>query len=88
MKKISSHYAVNFKQDGYERETFLKVLNNTMNFATNYLVKLTKFEPDKNNPNIALIDGFVDLGPMTVPFADRSMIIKENGVWKWYGNQK
>ena len=88
MKKISAHYAVNFKQDGYERETFLKVLNNTMNFATNYLVKLTKFEPDKNNPNIALIDGFVDLGPMTVPFADRSMIIKENGVWKWYGNQK
>ena len=88
MKKISPHYAVNFKQDGYDRKAFLEVLSKTVNFVTKYEIKLTKFEADKNSSDIVLIDGSVDLGSMTVPFADRSMIIKENGVWKWYGNQK
>lgn len=88
MKKISAHYAVNFKQDGYGREAFLQELNNTISFVTDYGIKLTKYEFDRNNPNIVFIDGFVNLGPLTVPFADRSMIIKENGIWKWYGNQK
>ncbi len=88
MKKISPHYAADFKQDGYNRKAFLEVLSKTVNFVNNYLIKLTKLEADKNNSNIVLIDGSVDLGSMTVPFADRSMIIRENGVWKWYGNQK
>jgi hypothetical protein len=88
MKKISLHYAVNFKQDGYARKAFLEVLGKTVNFVTKYEIKLTKFEPDKNKSGIVFIDGSVDLGSMTVPFADHSMIIKENGAWKWYGNQK
>ncbi|MGV8059847.1 MAG: hypothetical protein AB2L12_17780, partial [Smithellaceae bacterium] len=88
MKKIGVHYAANFKQDGYERKKFLEVLSKTVNFVTKYEIKMTKFEADKNNPEIILIDGSVDLGAMTVPFVDHSMITKENGVWKWYGNQK
>lgn len=88
MKKISVHYAANFRQDGCARDAFLKMLNNNIRFVNSYEIKLTKFEPDINNPHIVFIDGSVDLGPVTVPFADRSMIIKENGVWKWYGNQK
>jgi pimeloyl-ACP methyl ester carboxylesterase len=88
MKKISPHYAVNFKQDGYDRKAFLGVLSKTISFVNKYKIKLTKHEPDKNNSDIVLIDGSVDLGSMTVPFADHSMIIKENGIWKWYGNQK
>ena len=88
MKRISAHYAQDFKQDGCARDAFLKGLNDTVSVVTNYVVKLTKFEPVANNPNVVIIDGTVDLGPVTAPFADRSMIIKENGVWKWYGNQK
>ena len=88
LKKISVHYAANFRQDGYDRQAFLKVLDNTIGFVTDYVIKLTKFEPDKNNSNIVSIDGSVDLGSITVPFAEGSMIIKEDGVWKWYGNQK
>jgi pimeloyl-ACP methyl ester carboxylesterase len=88
MKKIEPHYATNFKQDGSNRNAFLGVLNNTVGFVTNYVIKLTKFEAFKNNPDIVLIDGSVDLGSITVPFAAGSMIIKENGAWKWYGNQK
>ena len=88
MKKIGAHYATNFKQDGYDKDAFLGVLNRTITMVTNYVVKLTKFEVDNKNPNIVNIDGSADLGPMTVPFATGSMIIKENGVWKWYGNQK
>lgn len=88
MKKISPHYAANFKQDGYDRQAFLEVLNKTINFVNKYVVKVTKFEVIKNNSAIALIDGSVDLGAIIVPFADGSMMIKENGVWKWYGNQK
>jgi hypothetical protein len=45
-------------------------------------------EADKNSSDVMLLDGSVNLGSMTVPLADSSMIIKENGVWKWYGNQK
>jgi pimeloyl-ACP methyl ester carboxylesterase len=88
MKKISVHYANNFKQDGYSREAYLKILNKTISFVSNYVIKLTKFEPDKNNPDIAYIEGSVDLGSMTVPLVEGSMIIQENGAWKWYGNQK
>ena len=82
------HYAADFKQDGYDRKAFLEVLSKTVNFITKYEIKLTRFEVFKNNSAIVLIDGSVDLGSMTVPFADRSLMIKENGVWKWYGNQK
>lgn len=88
MSKISAHYATNFRQDGYDREAFLKLLNGNIRLMSKYTIKLTKFETDKSNPQIVLIDGSVDLGPVTVPFADRSMIIRENGVWKWYGNQR
>lgn len=88
LKKISPHYAVNFKQDGYDRQAFFEILSKTVSFVTKYEIKVTRFEADKNNSDIVLIDGSVDLGSMTVPFADRSMIIKENGVWRWYGNQK
>ena len=88
MKKIGLHYATNFKQDGTDREAFLAILSTTVNLVTDYVVQLTKYEVDKNNPDIARIDGTVDLGSMTLPFAPGSMIIKENGAWKWYGNQK
>lgn len=88
MKKIGMHYAANFKQDGSDREAFLSLLGSRITMVTNYVIKLTKFEVDNKNPNIVNIDGSADLGPMTVPFATGSMIIKENGVWKWYGNQK
>ena len=88
MKKIGLHYAANFKQDGSDRNSFLGVLSNTINFVSDYVVQLTKYEVDKTNPDIAMIAGSVDLGSMNVPFAPGSMIIKENGIWKWYGNQK
>ena len=88
MKKIGLHYASNFKQDGTDRDAFLAILSTTVNLVTDYVVQLTKYEVDKNNPDIARIDGTVDLGSMNLPFAPGSMIIKENGVWKWYGNQK
>ncbi|NTW77112.1 MAG: alpha/beta hydrolase [Syntrophaceae bacterium] len=87
MKKISQHYAENFKQDGYNRKAFLEILRKTVNFVTKYEIKLTKLEPGDNS-GIAFIDGSVVLGAVAVPLADDSMIIKENGVWKWYGNQK
>ncbi len=87
MKKISQHYAENFKQDGYNRKAFLDILSKTVNFVTRYEIKLTKLKPG-NNSGIAFIDGSVVLGAVTVPLADDSMIIKESGVWKWYGNQR
>jgi len=87
MKKISRHYAADFKQDGYNRKAFLEILSKTVNYVTKYEIKLTKLSPG-NNSGIAFIDGSVILGAVAVPLADDSMIIKESGVWKWYGNQK
>lgn len=87
MKKISRHYAADFKQDGYNRKAFLEILSKTVNYVTKYEIKLTKLTPG-NNSGIAFIDGSVILGAVAVPLTDNSMIIKENGVWKWYGNQK
>lgn len=88
MKKISPHYAANFRQDGYNREAFLGILHKTVKYVTNYEIQLTKYEPDKNNHQVVYIDGSVNLGSMIVPFADHSAIIRENGNWKWYGNQR
>jgi len=67
---------------------FLDKLAGIIYLVTNYVVEVTKYEVDKNNPNIVVIAGWEDLGAAVVPFVAGYMIIKEDGVWKWYGNQK
>lgn len=88
MKKIGMHYSKNFLKDGANREAFLDKLAGIIYLVTNYVVEVTKYEVDKNNPNIVVIAGWEDLGATVVPFVAGYMIIKEDGVWKWYGNQK
>lgn len=88
MDIVAPHYSDKFMQNGFNKDGFLYVLGNNINMVTKYEIKLTKYEVDKNNPNIAHIDGSANLGFMAADFAPGSMIIKENGQWKWYGNQK
>jgi len=73
---------------GADREAFLLELGSIIGLVTNYVIKLTKYEQDNKIPDIVVIEGTADLVPMTFPFADNSVIIKENGVWKWRVNQK
>jgi len=88
MDVIGANYSDKFLQGGFNKEGFLYVLSGSISMVTKYSVKLTKYEVDKNNPNIAHIEGSADLGFMAADFAPGSMIIKEDGQWKWYGNQK
>ncbi|HOW56464.1 MAG TPA: hypothetical protein PKZ12_00565 [Smithellaceae bacterium] len=88
MDVIGANYSDKFMQNGFNKEGFLYVLSGSISMVTKYSVKLTKYEVDKNNPNIAHIEGSADLGFMTADFVPGSMMIKENGEWKWYGNQK
>jgi pimeloyl-ACP methyl ester carboxylesterase len=88
MKKIEPHYAAKFREKGYSRADFLEFLPRTLGYVNDYAIKLTVFEINKDNPNIVNIQGSVSLGGMVVPFSEGSMIIKEDGRWKWYGNQK
>jgi hypothetical protein len=89
MAKISTHFSDNFKLDGRNRDQRLSFLSGpaASGFFDKYEYKLTKFDVDKNNPNIVHHDGYVNIG-----FADRTftghMLIKEDGKWKFYGNQK
>jgi pimeloyl-ACP methyl ester carboxylesterase len=89
MKKIEPYYAANFKERGYNRQEFLDALPRTLGFVNDYTFKLTKCQPDTNNPNVVYLEGTVSLGGgMIIPLPDGYQIIKENGRWKWNGNQK
>jgi pimeloyl-ACP methyl ester carboxylesterase len=88
MKKIEPHYAANFKERGYSRAEFLGALPGTLGFVNDYDIKLTKCEPDAKNPNVVYLVGSVSLGGMIIPLPDGYQIIKEDGRWKWNGNQK
>lgn len=105
---IMPHYSDKFLQNGYDKYRVSYEFNKNLNLLSGLFSKctvtLTKFKIDKNNPNIAYIDGKLDFGFMymyyhhnnTVVYKENGqtkywqgvMIIKENGQWKWYGNQQ
>ena len=73
-----------FLNDGANKQMFVGFLAGTISYLSKSSIILTKFEPAGN---IAEIESIMKDKYFEVRFMPGSKLIKENGQWKWYGNQ-
>ncbi len=73
-----------FLHDGATKQMALKFLLGSLSYMSEAKIIITKFEPegDKVKMDVLLKDKYFE-----APFMTGSRLIKENGNWKWYGNQ-
>jgi CubicO group peptidase (beta-lactamase class C family) len=73
-----------FLHDGVTKQMVLKFLLGTLSYTSETNIIVTKFEPegDETKIDVLLKDKYFE-----APFMTGSKLIKENGHWKWYGNQ-
>lgn len=73
-----------FLYDGVTKEMALKFLSEISSYTAEAKIIITKFETegDEVKIDVLLKDKYFE-----APFMTGSKLIKENGNWKWYGNQ-
>jgi hypothetical protein len=73
-----------FLYDGINKQMALRFLLGISSYTAEAKIIITKFEPegDKVKMDVLLKDKYFE-----APFMTGSRLIKENGNWKWYGNQ-
>jgi CubicO group peptidase (beta-lactamase class C family) len=73
-----------FLHDGVTKQMALRFLSGTLNYVSDAKIITTEFasEGDKAKIDVVLKDKYFE-----APFMIGSKLIKENGQWKWYGNQ-
>jgi CubicO group peptidase (beta-lactamase class C family) len=73
-----------FLHDGVTKQMALKFLLGTLSYTSEANIIVTKFELEGDETKI---DVFFKDKYFEAPFMAGSKLIKENGHWKWYGNQ-
>jgi hypothetical protein len=84
IEKVMHHFSDQFLNNGSNKkaiEDFIK--KNILNIAS-LEINITGFESQENKADLA---GFISVNSGKVPLT-LSPITKENGQWKWYGNQR
>jgi len=73
-----------FLYDGVTKQMALRFLSGISSYTAEAKIITTKFEPegDRAKIDVVLKDKYFE-----APFITGSKLIKENGQWKWYGNQ-
>ena len=73
-----------FLHDGVTKQMALRFLKETLSYTSEAKIIITKFEleGDEAKIDVLLKDKYFE-----APFMTGSKLIKENGQWKWYGNQ-
>ena len=84
MVRIANFFSDRFLINGINKQTFLKLLSGAISYVSEAKFILTKFEPEGN---IAKFEGVRKDKYFELPLTSGSMLIKENGQWKFYGNQ-
>jgi len=84
MMKIANFFSDRYLHDGFTKQMVLKWLTRTLSYTSEAKIIITKFEPEGDEVKIEYLlkDKYFE-----APFITGSMLIKENGQWKWYGNQ-
>lgn len=78
---VSDRFLVN----GAGKEMFLGVILDSLAYIKTIKFVLTGFEPEGDT---ARIEGAIQDKYFEAPLSPGIMLIKEDGRWKWYGNQK
>jgi len=81
--KIADFFSDRFLTNGSTKQMFLNFLWGIISYVREAKIVLTKLESEGD---IAKIEGIIKDKYFEVPMI-ANMLIKENGQWKWYGNQ-
>ncbi|GAH14917.1 unnamed protein product, partial [marine sediment metagenome] len=73
-----------FLHDGATKQMALRFLSGISSYTSEAKIIVTKFEPEGDE---AKIDVLLKEKYFEAPFMIGRNLIKENGHWKWYGNQ-
>ena len=82
--KIADTISDRFLAFGATKRMFLGVFLDTMSYVRTIKLVLTGFDVEGN---IARIEGAITDKYFERPISPGMLLIKENGQWKWYGNQ-
>jgi hypothetical protein len=84
--KVMSRYSEGFLNSGNRKRPVEEVYRRIIGTITSHEVSITEYVPAGDKAYLA---GFTIVnGTMRVPLGNHASIIKENGQWKWYGNQR
>jgi len=73
-----------FLHHGVTKQMALRFLSETSSYISDAKIVITRFEPKGDE---AELDAWLEDKYFEAPFMVGCMLIKENGRWKWYGNQ-
>ena len=73
-----------FLYNGVSKHMALRFVKTTSSYTSETKIIITKFEPEGDE---AKIDVWLKDKYFEAPFMIDSKLIKEDGQWKWYGNQ-
>ena len=85
MVKIAEFISDRFLVSGATKQMFIKVLSQSPAYMKTFKIVLTNFDV---NGDIAVVDGAIKDKYFEIPLISGIMLIREDGQWKWYGNQK
>jgi hypothetical protein len=84
--KVMSHYSEGFLNSGNRKKLVEEAYRRIIGGITSHEVGITDFVAAGDRTYLA---GFTTVnGTMRVPLGNHASITKENGEWKWYGNQR
>ena len=83
-EKIADLFSGRFLHNGGGKQMTLAVLMGAMSYWSKCRLVLTRFEPEGE---VARVEGVIQDPYFEIPLLPGAMLIKEQGRWKWYGNQ-
>jgi hypothetical protein len=84
LTKFMNHYSDRFLNSGVKKGEMERFLRQRIGFTTSMEYRITDYIPAGDKAYLA---GFSTFNGARWPLIPTS-IIKENGEWKWYGNQR
>ena len=85
LPRIMGNWSDRYLQSGVGRGETERVLRPLMNLVTNHEITVTEFVPEGDKAHLA---AFAVINGVFRFLTAAATIIKEDGQWKWYGNQR
>jgi hypothetical protein len=85
LAKVMSHYSDRYLNSGVRKGEMERAFRQTIGFITSWEFSITELVPAGDRAYLA---GFITINRLMKAMLPNVSIIKENGEWKWYGNQR
>jgi hypothetical protein len=84
LANVMTHYSDSYLRSGEKKGEVERSFKHFIGSLTSYVMSITDFEAEGDK---VYLTGFTSINGVRWPMSGTS-IIKENGEWKWYGNQR